>query len=89
LSSKKREISEQLERGRRSDGERSHAAILDEAAPIGQANGLPPLFVLKHDPAALNVLRSDLSRRFGNDFAVLGESSSEAALVVGPAERSS
>ena len=33
------------------------------------------LFVFDRDPASLRVLIADLSRRFGNDFVVSGESS--------------
>jgi thioredoxin reductase (NADPH) len=40
---------------------------------------LPVLFVVDHDSNSLDVLLSDLSRRFGNDFTVRGETSSEAA----------
>lgn len=40
---------------------------------------LPVLFVVDHDSNSLEVLISDLSRRFGNDFTVRGETSSEAA----------
>lgn len=42
---------------------------------------LPVLFVVDHDPNSLDVLLADLSRRFGNDFTVSGETSSEAALA--------
>src|SRR2546423_4059965 len=42
---------------------------------------LPVLFVLDHDPTSLAVVLSDLSRRFGNDFRVTGETSAEAALA--------
>ena len=38
------------------------------------------LFVLDHDRRALNALLSALSRRFGNDFAVVGETSPRTAL---------
>jgi thioredoxin reductase (NADPH) len=41
----------------------------------------PVLFVLDHDASFLDVLTADLTRRFGNDFTVTGESSSEAALA--------
>lgn len=41
---------------------------------------LPALFVVDHDPSSLEVLSSDLARRFGNDFTVRGETSPEAAL---------
>jgi thioredoxin reductase (NADPH) len=53
-----------------------------DGRPTGQAIGLPSLFVLDQNPAALNVLLSDLSRRFGNDFTVSGETCPEAALTV-------
>ncbi len=43
---------------------------------------LPVLFVVDHDQTSLDVLLSDLSGRFGNDFTVQGETSSEAALAV-------
>jgi thioredoxin reductase (NADPH) len=43
---------------------------------------LPVLLVVDHDPSSLVVLLSDLSRRFGNDFSVRGETSTEAALDV-------
>lgn len=43
---------------------------------------LPVLFVVDHDPNSLDELISDLSRRFGNDFTVRGETSPEAALLV-------
>ena len=39
------------------------------------------LFVVEHDPCALAVLISDLSRRFGNDFEVSGRTSPDAALT--------
>jgi thioredoxin reductase (NADPH) len=42
---------------------------------------LPVLMVVDHDPNSLEVVLSDLSRRFGNNFAVRGETSSEAALA--------
>lgn len=42
---------------------------------------LPALFVVDHDPSSLDVLLSDLSRRFGNDFALRGETSPQAALA--------
>jgi len=38
------------------------------------------LFVLDENPTSLDVLLSDLSRRFGRDFTVRGDSSSEEAL---------
>jgi thioredoxin reductase (NADPH) len=37
------------------------------------------VFVLEKDPTALRVLIEDLTRRFGNDFSITGESSPEAA----------
>jgi len=40
---------------------------------------LPVLFVVDRDSNSLEVLLSDLSRRFGNDFNVKGETSPEAA----------
>ena len=42
---------------------------------------LPVLFAVDCDPRSLDVLLSDLTRRFGNEFAVRGRSSSEAALA--------
>jgi thioredoxin reductase (NADPH) len=42
---------------------------------------LPVLFVVDRDASSLDVLRSDLSRRFGNDFTVKGETSPESALA--------
>ena len=44
-----------------------------------QSVALPVLFVVDRDPNSLGVLLSDLSRRFGNDFTVRGETSPEAA----------
>jgi len=41
---------------------------------------LPALFVLDRDRRSLEVLISDLSRRFGNDFAVIGRRSPADAL---------
>ena len=38
------------------------------------------LFVFDHDPRSLGVVLSALSRRFGNDFTVTGETSARAAL---------
>jgi NADPH-dependent glutamate synthase beta subunit-like oxidoreductase len=40
----------------------------------------PALFVLDNDASVLEILLQDLARRFGNDFAVMGDSSSAAAL---------
>jgi hypothetical protein len=42
---------------------------------------LPALLVLDRDPDSLAVLVSDLSRRFGHELTVAGESSPEAALA--------
>jgi thioredoxin reductase (NADPH) len=44
--------------------------------------GLPALFVIDHDPDSLHELVSDLTRRFGNDFTVTGETSPQVALGV-------
>jgi thioredoxin reductase (NADPH) len=46
---------------------------------VAQSVVLPVLFVVDHDSDSLDVLLSDLSRRFGNDFTVRGETSPEAA----------
>jgi len=51
------------------------------APKVAQSVVLPVLFVVDHDPKALEVLLSDLSRRFGNNFIVRGETSPEAALA--------
>lgn len=40
----------------------------------------PVLFVLDRDRSSLDVLLSDLARRYGNDFTVTGETSPDAAL---------
>ena len=40
----------------------------------------PVIFVVDDDPLALETLRGDLDRRFGNDFVVLGERSPTVAL---------
>ncbi|MDQ6842565.1 MAG: hypothetical protein M3025_09110 [Actinomycetota bacterium] len=49
---------------------------------------LPVLFVLDRDRKSLDVLLSDLSGRFGNDFTVKGKtgenSSYPETIVVGP-----
>ena len=57
--------------------------ILEPSAhsPDDRANVLPVLLVVDHNPGALDVLLSDLSRRFGNDFAVRGTTSPEEALT--------
>ncbi len=41
----------------------------------------PVLFVVDHDESSLRVLLADLTRRFGDDFTVKGNSSPEAALA--------
>src|SRR5215475_6663977 len=41
----------------------------------------PVIFVVDHDPASLEVLIADLSRRFGAAFTVVGDTTSEAALA--------
>ena len=41
----------------------------------------PVLFVVDHDTSSLHELVADLTRRFGNDFTVKGDSSPEAALA--------
>jgi thioredoxin reductase (NADPH) len=46
---------------------------------VAQSVVLPVLFVVDRDSNSLDVLLSDLSRRFGNDFTVRGETSPEAA----------
>jgi thioredoxin reductase (NADPH) len=48
---------------------------------MAQSVVLPVLFVVDHDPNSLDVLLSDLSRRFGNYFTVRGETSRETALA--------
>ena len=42
----------------------------------------PVLFVIDDDAGVLHALRDDLSRRFGRDFRVIGESSAVAGLAV-------
>jgi thioredoxin reductase (NADPH) len=55
-------------------------AVASSYAPnVVQPVVLPVLFVVDHDSNSLGVLLSDLSRRFGNDFTVRGETSPEAA----------
>ncbi len=46
----------------------------------GSASKRPVLFVVDHDRSSFDSLLADLSRRFGNDFAVLGETSFAAAI---------
>src|SRR5439155_391798 len=72
--------------------ERSHHGSdeMSDVSPTGHApvdsfinsSNLPVLFVVVRDPGAFNGLLSDLSRRFGNDFAVRGKRLPEAALDV-------
>src|ERR1700733_13546689 len=50
--------------------------------PERSRSNLPVLFVVDHERTSLDALLSDLSRRFGNDFVVRGETSAAAALVV-------
>jgi thioredoxin reductase (NADPH) len=65
-----------------------HPSIDAPLAAAREANGpatrspynRPVLFVVDHDTKSLNGLLSDLARRFGNDFAVTGKSSSADAL---------
>jgi len=48
---------------------------------IGRPSAVGPvLFVLDEDPTSLDVLLSDLTRRFGTDFTVTGDTSSETAV---------
>ncbi|HZD69571.1 MAG TPA: FAD-dependent oxidoreductase [Actinomycetes bacterium] len=42
----------------------------------------PVLFLIDDDPAVVQALRDDLTRRFGEDFRVVGESSAVAGLAV-------
>jgi thioredoxin reductase (NADPH) len=48
---------------------------------MAQSPVTPVLFVVDHDHASLNLLLFDLSRRFGNSFTVMGETSPQAALA--------
>ena len=60
----------------------ARAAASQANAPVTRpARNLPLLFVVDRDPNSLDALLSDLSRRFGSDFMVRGETSSEAALA--------
>jgi FixJ family two-component response regulator len=45
-----------------------------------QARGRPVLFVIDDDAGVLRALRDDLSRRLGQDFQVIRESSATAGL---------
>ena len=59
------------------------AAAWEANAPATRSSdNLPVLFVVDHDPNSLQALLFDLSRRFGNDFTVRGESSPAVALGV-------
>jgi thioredoxin reductase (NADPH) len=50
---------------------------------IGRPRAVGPvLFVLEEEPTSLDVILSDVIRRFGNDFTVTGEPSPQAALCV-------
>ncbi len=49
---------------------------------MAHAATLPVLFVVEHDQSSLHSLVSDLTRRFGHDFAVRGDTSPERALEV-------
>jgi thioredoxin reductase (NADPH) len=42
----------------------------------------PVLFLIDDDPGVVQALQDDLSRRFGEDFQVIGESSAASALAV-------
>ena len=42
----------------------------------------PVLFVIDDDPGVMHALRDDLSRRFGKDFRLIGETSAAAGLAV-------
>jgi thioredoxin reductase (NADPH) len=61
-------------------GRRHVAASLHREQPP-QRDVAPVLFVIDHDPASLHVLVSGLSRRFGKDFSISGETSPEIALA--------
>lgn len=51
------------------------------SSPITRRRGRGPvLFVLDHDPRSLEALLHALSRRFGNDFTVTGETSADVAI---------
>ncbi|MGH3410707.1 MAG: hypothetical protein ACRDRJ_50665, partial [Streptosporangiaceae bacterium] len=41
----------------------------------------PVLFVIDDDPGVMHALRDDISRRFGRDFQVVGETSAAAGLA--------
>jgi thioredoxin reductase (NADPH) len=50
--------------------------------PDGGRHVLPALFVVDHERTSLDALIADLSRRFGNDFSVRGETSPAMAVGV-------
>ena len=59
----------------------SSVTSIDHASTTMRRSGCGPvLFVLDHDRRSLDTLLSALSRRFGNDFTVTGETSPQAAL---------
>ena len=47
----------------------------------GSPRARPVLFLIDDDPGVVRALQDDLSRRFGEDFRVLGESSAASALT--------
>jgi thioredoxin reductase (NADPH) len=49
---------------------------------MSQQTPLPVLFVIDDDAGVVRALKDDLSRRFGEDFRVIGESSAGAGLAV-------
>ena len=59
----------------RNEAHHRRAIGLAQSTAVG-----PVLFVLDHDRTSLDVLLSDLARRFGNDFTVRGDTSPEMAL---------
>jgi hypothetical protein len=64
----------------------NHVSAESAAAARWQADSSkrmssPVLFVIDDDTGAMNAPRDDLSRRFGGDFRVIGESSAAAGLV--------
>src|SRR5512132_2828162 len=60
-------------------GERDVRSAGARLGRLGEMAG-PMLFVVDHDESSLRVLLADLTRRFGDDFTVRGNSSPEAAL---------
>src|SRR5215475_5753457 len=49
---------------------------------MAQSPALPVVFVVDRDPVSLARLESDLSRRFGNSYRVVGEPLADAAIDV-------